>query len=129
MVDLANEKVNAELAIGDFGITLFRNFPNLTFRLKDVSVTGIDKFKGDTLAGLKSFNIVFDISSVLSKSGYRIRAIEIDRPVANAVILEDGTANYDIVPSGEVSQEEVSEEQSPEEKESKLALRLNKFEI
>ena len=129
VVDLANEKVNAELAIGDFGITLFRNFPNLTFRLKDVSVTGIDKFKGDTLAGLKSFNIVFDISSILSKSGYRIRAIEIDRPVANAVILEDGTANYDIVPSGEVSQEEVSEEQSPEEKESKLALRLNKFEI
>ncbi len=129
VVDLANEKVNAELAIGDFGITLFRNFPNLTFRLKDVSVTGIDKFKGDTLAGLKSFNLVFDISSILSKSGYRIRAIEIDSPVANAVILEDGTANYDIVPSGEVPQEEISEEQSPEEKESKLALRLNKFEI
>jgi len=82
---IINEKVNAELAIGDFGITLFRNFPNLTFRLKDVSVTGIDQFRGDTLVGLKSFNFVFDISSVLSKSGYRIRAIEIDRPVANAV--------------------------------------------
>jgi len=129
VVDMANEKVNAELAIGDFGITLFRNFPNLTFMLKDVSVTGIDKFKDDTLAGLKSFNLVFDISSLLSKSGYRIRAIEIDRPVANAVILEDGTANYDIMPPGEVPQEEISEEKSGEEKESKLALRLNKFEI
>ena len=129
VVSLANEKVNAELVIGDFGITLFRNFPNLTFRLKDVSVTGVDKFQGDTLAGLKSFNLVFDISSIVSKKGYRIRAIEIDRPVAIAVILEDGTANYDIVPPGEVSQEEESEEQGPEEKESKLALRLNKFEI
>lgn len=129
VVSVANEKINAELSIGDFGITLFRNFPNLTFRLKDVSVTGIDKFSGDTLAGLESFNLVFDIGSVLSKSGYRIRAIEIERPVANAIILEDGTANYDIVPAGEVVSEEVVEEKAVEEKESKLALRLNKFEI
>ncbi|HDZ40056.1 MAG TPA: AsmA family protein [Bacteroidetes bacterium] len=135
VVSMANEKVNAELAIGDFGITLFRNFPNLTFRLKDVSVTGIDQFRGDTLVGLKSFNFVFDISSVLSKSGYRIRAIEIDRPVANAVILEDGTANYDIVPAAEVVPEEiaVTEEELEKEhvaaKESKLAFKLNKFKI
>ncbi|MEA1886219.1 MAG: AsmA-like C-terminal region-containing protein [Bacteroidota bacterium] len=135
VLSMANEKINAELAIGDFGITLFRNFPNLTFRLKDVSVTGVDRFSGDTLAGLKSFNLVFDIGSVLSKSGYRIRAIEIDRPVANAIILEDGTANYDIVPVGEelATETEVKGKEEIEEddaaKESKLAFRLNKFEI
>ncbi|MFO7853193.1 MAG: AsmA-like C-terminal region-containing protein [Bacteroidota bacterium] len=135
VLDEANEKINAELAIGDFGITLFRNFPNLTFSLKDVSVTGIDQFSGDTLASLKSFNLVFDITSVLSKSAYRIRAIEIVRPVARVVILEDGIANYDIVPAGEELTEETEVrdedliEEDGEPKESKLAFRLNKFEI
>lgn len=128
VVSVANERINAELTIGDFGITLFRNFPNLTFRLKDVSVTGIDLFAGDTLAGLKSFNLVFDISSVLSKSGYRIRAIEIDRPVANAIILEDGKANFDIIQAdGEPTEE--TEEGKDGKKEAKLAFKLYKFEI
>ncbi len=134
VLSVANDKVNAELAIGDFGLTIFRNFPNLTFRLKDVSVTGLGKFEGDTLAGLKSFNLVFDLSSVLSKAGYRIKAIEIDRPLANAVIHEDGTANYDIVKESgdarQVTEQLPGDELLAGKKEDKeISLRLNKFEI
>ena len=97
VLDMANENIDASLAAGDFSLTIFRNFPNLTFRLKDVAVTGVNRFEGDTLAGLRSFNLVFDITSVISKKGYRIKAIEIDRPVVNIIILEDGSVNYDIV--------------------------------
>ncbi len=135
VVAVANEKVNAELAIGDFGITLFRNFPNLTFRLKQVSITGVDSFEGDTLAALGSFNLVFDISSVLSKSGYRIKAIEINRPVANAIILKDGSTNYDIMPEKDtevveaVDEKEEDMEQATGSTEKDIAFNLNKFEI
>jgi len=130
VVSLANEKVNAKLAIGDFGLTIFRNFPNLTFRIKDVSITGIDKFEGDTLAGVRSFNLVFDLGSVLSKEGYRIKAIEIDRPVANAVILKDGMANYDIITKKEDSGQEPEEEKvTGKKKDKEISLRLNNFEI
>ncbi|MFP4488686.1 MAG: AsmA-like C-terminal region-containing protein [Bacteroidales bacterium] len=126
VVSMANEQVDAELYIGDFGITLFRNFPNLTFRLKEMSITGVDMFEGDTLASVKSFNLVFDISSVFSESGYRIKAIDIDRPVINAIIPEGGRANYDIVPLTE--EEDVSAAGEPED-ESELAFSLKRFKI
>ncbi|MFO7754502.1 MAG: AsmA-like C-terminal region-containing protein [Bacteroidales bacterium] len=132
VVSMANEQVDAELYIGDFGITLFRNFPNLTFRLKEMGVTGVGMFGGDTLASVKSFNLVFDISSVFSESGYRITAIDIDRPVVNAIIPEDGRANYDIVPLTEedvTAGGETVTEEGTEEDESDLAFSLKRFKI
>jgi len=130
VVSVANEKVNAELYIGDFGITLFRNFPNLTFRLKNVSITGVDKFRGDTLAGFKSFNLVFDLGSIFSKEGYRIRSIDLERPVARATILEDGSASYDIaLPTDTVSLEDEPSEKEKEADGKKLMLNLNRFTI
>ncbi|MEE4214498.1 MAG: AsmA-like C-terminal region-containing protein [Bacteroidales bacterium] len=133
VLGIANERIDASLAAGDFSLTIFRNFPNLTFRLKDVAVTGVDRFEGDTLAGLKSFNLVFDIASVISKKGYRIKAIEIDRPVANIIILEDGSVNYDIVkksPGDTLTAGEESPDDGKDKREEKdISLRLNKFEI
>lgn len=135
VVNMANEQVDAELYIGDFGITLFRNFPNLTFRLKEMSVTGVGTFEGDTLASVKSFNLVFDISSVFSKTGYRVKAIDIESPVANVIIPEEGRANYDIVPlTPEGEEEEIAEAGEPagegeERAESSIAFSLNRFKI
>ena len=133
VLDMANENIDASLAAGDFSLTIFRNFPNLTFRLKDVAVTGVNRFEGDTLAGLKSFNLVFDITSVISKKGYRIKAIEIDRPVVNIIILEDGSVNYDIVkqsPADTLTAGKESPGDGMDKREEKdMALRLNKFEI
>ena len=41
--------VDAQVAWGDVGLTFFRNFPNLTLRLDDLTVGGNDAFAGDTL--------------------------------------------------------------------------------
>ncbi|MCX6334971.1 MAG: hypothetical protein NT092_11815, partial [Bacteroidia bacterium] len=77
-------------------LTFFRNFPDLSFALKDVSVVGTDKFQGDTLAGFKSFDLVFNLASLFSKSGYEVNSVIIDNAVINIIYLKDGTANYDI---------------------------------
>ena len=132
---IANEKIKAEFAFEDFNLSLIRNFPNLTFRLKGVSIVGVDHFEGDTLAGLRSFGLVFDLSSLLKKSGYNVRSIIIDRPIAHAIVLEDGRANWDIMKEPEVT-EEVSIPDKPDEapteiKKSDSGIRVNlrKFEI
>ena len=65
--------------------------------LNDVSVVGVDKFQGDTLAGFKSFDLVFNLSSILKKTGYEVKSIVMDKAVINAIVLKDGTANWDIV--------------------------------
>jgi len=92
-----NESVNASVKFDDYKLGFFRNFPNLTFSLNGVSVVGIDKFEGDTLAGFKSFNLVFNLSSLLGDSGYEVKSIVVDQAVVNAIVLKDGSANWDIM--------------------------------
>jgi uncharacterized protein involved in outer membrane biogenesis len=92
-----SESVNATVKFEDYKLGFFRNFPNLAFSLKGVSVVGVSKFEGDTLAGFKSFNLVFNLSSLFKKSGYEVKSIVIDRAVVNAIVLKDGSANWDIM--------------------------------
>jgi len=92
-----NESVNAQVKFEDYKLGFFRNFPNISFSLNGVSVVGMDKFENDTLAGFKSFNLVFNLASLLGKSGYEVKSIIVDRAVVNAIVLEDGSANWNIM--------------------------------
>jgi hypothetical protein len=92
-----NGSVNATVKFEDYKLGFFRNFPNLTFSLNDVSVVGIDKFVNDTLAGFKSFNLEFNLLSLIGNSGYEVKSIVIDRAMVNSIVLKDGTANWDIM--------------------------------
>jgi predicted ester cyclase len=91
-----NESVNARVTFADYKLSFFRNFPNLSFSMKDLYVVGVAKFEGDTLAGFRSFDLVFNLSSLLGSSGYEIRSIIIDKGIVNVIYLKDGSANYDI---------------------------------
>jgi len=131
-----NESVNAKVVFANYNLGFFKNFPNLSFSLKDVYVTGIDKFEGDTLAGFRSFSLVFNLGSLLGKSGYEIKSIILDRAVVNALVLKDGSANWDIAkPSADTlvskTQTEPVKETKAEAKtgESAMKILLRKFEI
>ena len=117
-----NESVNAKVSFADYKLSFFRNFPNLSFGLKEVSVVGIDKFKGDTLAGFKSFDLVFNLTSLFGKSGYEVKSIIIDRGVINVIYLKDGSANYDIMKVSTDTTAAVTDTTS-----SSLKIRLKKF--
>jgi hypothetical protein len=85
----------------DQGLGLFRDFPNLTLSLDDLSVVGVGKFEGDTLAAIHRFGVVLDLASAvrsaLGGSGpVVVRAIELGRPRLSLVKLKDGSANWDI---------------------------------
>ncbi|MGH8940275.1 MAG: AsmA family protein, partial [Actinomycetes bacterium] len=80
---------------------LFRDFPNLTLRLDDLTAVGVGRFEGDTLASVRQLRVVLDLATVLrsvvgSPSPIVVRAVELDRPRLSLVALEDGTANWDI---------------------------------
>ncbi len=129
-----NESVNAKVTFADYNLSFFKNFPNLSFSIKDVYVTGIERFEGDTLSGLKSFSLVFNPGSLFGKDGYEIKSIIIDRAILNAIVLNDGTANWDITkPETESEAMEQPEKTQAEPAEttggSSLKLLLRKFEI
>ncbi len=92
-----NEKINAKVTFGDYRLSLFRAFPNASFSMNNLSVTGTGEFEGDTLAAVKSLGIVINLKSLFSDKGYEIKSINIDRPLVNAIINSDGQANWDIM--------------------------------
>ena len=89
--------VNATVKFDDYKLGFFKDFPNLSFSLNGVSVVGMNEFENDTLAGFKSFNFVFNLSSLFKDTGYEVKSIIVDRAVINAIVLKDGKANWDIM--------------------------------
>ena len=96
VVNTANKKLNAELAVGDFGLNLFSNFPNATLSLNDVSISGINDFKGDTLLKAESAKATINLMSLFG-GNYEISKIDLDNASVYAKILKDGRTNWDIV--------------------------------
>ena len=96
-----NSSVNATVKFENYKLGFFRNFPNLSFSLENMSVTGVGKFEGDTLAAFKSFDLVFNLMSLLSKSGYEVKSIKIDKANVNAIVLKNGSANWEITKPSE----------------------------
>src|SRR5690554_218231 len=102
----ANKSLKADVAVGDFDLTIFSTFPKLKFVFDDVSVTGRDDFEGIKLVDLKSFEAKLDFWSIMDIENMNIRSIRLIEPNIHVKILENGIANYDIVKSNEELAEE-----------------------
>jgi hypothetical protein len=94
-----NKSLNAKVDYGDFDISILRSFPNFSFALQNLSVVGINEFKGDTLAYIKSLDITLDIMTVIKGEKYKILRLGLTEPKVNALVNFDGKANWDIVKS------------------------------
>jgi len=120
-----NKSLNAKVDFTDFGLSLFRNFPNFSLRLDGLSVVGVEDFEGDTLTKISSLRVSLDLMSVIRGSAYEIKSISIIDPMINLKVLENGKANWDITKPSEVVEEEVSDTTSGGE----FQLKLKRFEI
>jgi hypothetical protein len=122
----ANRSLDARVDWHDVGLTFFRNFPNLTLRLDDLTVAGKGRFEGDTLAAVHHLRVVLDLASVLGSvvgggGPVVVRAVELDQPRLSLIALEDGTANWDITKkTPETAQPEAAKP---------MAVSLRRFEI
>ncbi|MFW5724837.1 MAG: AsmA-like C-terminal region-containing protein [Bacteroidota bacterium] len=92
-----NKNVNAEVDFGTFRLSFLRSFPDLTFRLNELYVGGVDHFEGDTLAAVSSTFVTIDLMSLFGSGGYEIKSIRVDQPHVMLKVLEDGRVNWDIV--------------------------------
>jgi hypothetical protein len=92
-----NKNVNAVINWGDFGISVFKDFPNITVSLEDFTVINKMPFAGDTLASIGSLDVSLDIMSVIKGEKYDIKGIFINEPRIKAAVNKDGKANWDIM--------------------------------
>ncbi len=135
-----NDMLTAKVSFGDYRLSLLRAFPNASFSLDNLSVTGTGEFEGDTLAAVKSFGIVINLKSLFGAGGYEIKSVVIDEPMINAIVNSEGRANWDIMKetepeqaeksSGEPGRKEEEADQTPvNEAPSMLKVMLRRFAI
>jgi hypothetical protein len=124
----ANRTLDARVDWRDVGLTFFRNFPNLTLRLDDLTAVGVGRFEGDTLASIRHLGVVLDLASVVGSvlgGGGKpivVRSIELDQPRLSLLKLEDGTANWDIT-------KKTAEAEGQRQAARPIAISLRRFEI
>lgn len=92
-----NTYLTAKVDFNEFDVSIFKDFPNISLSLGDVSVINGAPFEGDTLAGIKDVTVSLDVMSVIKGEQYVIRNVALTEPRIKVKVLKDGTANYDIM--------------------------------
>ncbi len=78
------------------GVSILKNFPNITLTLRDFGLVGVDPFQDDTLFSASRFALTVDIKSVISGDNISLKKIDLDNPRIFVLVLKNGKANYDI---------------------------------
>ena len=95
-----SESIDARVDWRRVDVSLLRNFPNLSLRLHDLTVAGVDRFDQDTLLVVPRFALSLDLGSVLAsvrgRDALQVRSIDVTAPRVRLLVLEDGTANWQI---------------------------------
>jgi len=128
--DEANNNVNAQIDFGDFDLSLISSFPDFSFAISEVSVIGVDSFQGDTLVYIGDLLLTVDVMSVINGEEIAIKTVSIDRLKANAYVLKDGSANWDIAKASDEVPDTVLVEAAEEDTAaSAFKMSLRKFSI
>ena len=107
-----------------FSVSLFKSFPDVSVTVGNFGIVGLEPFENDTLVAVDEFSLSLDIMSVISGDQIEIVNVSLLEPMINIIVLEDGTANYDIAKStDEVEAEEETGESAP------MSIKIQGWEI
>lgn len=90
-----NQNLNAKVGFGDFSLSLFRSFPDFNLGIEELTIIGVDKFEGDTLANIPKMELSLDLLKVL-KGSYEVKTILVRDAKVVLRMLADSSANWDI---------------------------------
>lgn len=92
------KNINADVIFdaGNFDLTLFRNFPNITIEIKELGVFNHAPFEGTPLFVVDEIAVEVNLKDVLFGDQLKLKGISLIRPQIDVRVLKDGTANYDI---------------------------------
>jgi hypothetical protein len=121
--DEINKSVNATINWSKFGISIFKDFPNITVSLNDFSIINKAPFAGDTLAYAGSLDLSLDIMTVIKGETYDIKAIFINSPKVRALKNAKGNVNWDIM------KDTGKKDEKKPETETAYSIKLRVFEI
>lgn len=117
-----NTQIDADIEFESYRIKLFRNFPDATLGLFNLSLTGRDPFKEDTLILIENLEVEVDLWSLIRKP-FLVESILVNNGIVKAKVLQDGRANWSIFPESEMD----TLIESPIKREGELAYHIQKI--
>lgn len=121
----ANAMLTAQLDFERLDISLLRHFPNASLELKGLTLTGVDRFEGDTIVAADRISVVVDLMSLFGDEGFQVSKIMLAHPAVHARKLSDGAVNYDVMKPSEKTEPAAEEASEP----SSFRLSIRDFRI
>ena len=118
-----NEKVDAKVLVSDVDLSLFKNFPNATVRLKDFIIINKAPFAGDTLVSLERLNLKMSVRELFNSANepISIDGISSENGKINIFFNKDGIGNFDIA---------IKDKNASDNNKSKpLNLKINEYSV
>lgn len=121
-----NKMLNAEFDFESLDISLIRRFPQVSVSLEEFYLKGVGAFENDTLVSADEITATMNLMSLFGDGGYEIKKILLDGVTLKAIVLADGSVNWDVMKPTE------EEEAIPEDTASAttpIHILLQEFEI
>jgi AsmA protein len=93
---IIDNQITADVYFDDVGVTVFRDFPNVTVTLHHALMVGRREFSGDTLARAEELDFEIRLLSLLWGKETELKSIHLRSPKLNLRVLANGHANYDL---------------------------------
>jgi uncharacterized protein involved in outer membrane biogenesis len=125
----ANEQINAELDFDNdqVSLSLLWTFPDFSFSISDLSVTGKEEFEGKKLAEIGNFYFTLNLMDAYNEI-YTINGITLSDANLYVKVLRNGKANYDIMKPSDAPAEEPTAVEEPSGS-SDMKLKIKYWEI
>ncbi len=98
-----NNTLTATFDFKDVTASLFSDFPNLSIKLREVSLDGQKEFKDTRLLDAKNIGISINLTSIFSGEQLIINKLDLEDAFINILVLKNGVANYDIIKKDSLS--------------------------
>lgn len=107
-----NKMLNAQFDFESLNISLLSQFPSASISLENFWLKGVGEFENDTLLRAGELTAAVNIMSIFSDTGFEISKIIIDDTKAQAIVLEDGRPNWDVMKMDTTATEEIADSTS-----------------
>ncbi|WP_290535550.1 AsmA-like C-terminal region-containing protein [Alistipes sp.] len=118
----ANEMLTAKLDFRSLNISFLRHFPRASLELRGMTLVGVERFEGDTIAAVERLSVVVNPLSLFGDGGFEVTKVILAAPSVHAHKCADGVVNWDVV---KPSDKPVSGEESSDGKDGTSSFRLS----
>lgn len=117
-----NKLLNAQFDFESLDISLLRRFPLASVSLNDFWLKGVGVFENDTLVRAGELTAAVNLMSLIS-GDYEVSKIIVDDTRVKAIVLEDGSVNWDVMKSSGDQPTDVNESAETSDVSFKVALK------